>query len=822
MGRGEAILNEDTPQLWRRLSPLMDQVLALPAGQRLDFIERECAADSRLLERMRKWLAALATSGDFLEHAHTGSALDPGAQFQPLPQGEPVGVYRIERLLGRGGMGEVYLASRADGQFEQEVAIKLINAAFADEPEPFLAERRILARLEHPGITRLFDGGLTGDGRPYMVMERIEGQDLLAWCRERHATLEQRLRLFIQLCQALGYAHRRLIVHRDIKPNNVLVTREGTVKLLDFGIARLLGAPGLPESASLLRATPAYAAPEQLTGGDITAATDVYALGVLLYRLLTDRPPLALGDLPTPLAIERAINDKPDAPSMVATPDAPVPARRLRGDLDAIVLKCLHKDPLERYASAVGLEADLQRYLNHQPVIARGDAAGYVLGRFIRRHRLLASAAGLILAVTLGATVVVANYAHTVRMQRDAARSQSARLEDAEDYLFRLFKHAGDKPGGEPLTVKAMLDAERQRGEANPTASESVRMSRVLGHLYSSMDDDASGAAMLQAYLQNAPADTPPSELASARADLAQSLLRSGHPQEAQQQLQQAQAFWSGDAARYGRELLDSRTLQSQLLREHGDFPGGIALLQQAIDESIQTYGEEQLRTAYFYNDLANAEQQAGRMPEARDAARHAWTILTALHHEHSEQGLNALNNLAAMAYFQGDFAEAERRFHDAVDLRRDLFGPSAALAGLLNNYGKLMVKQGRPQEALPLLQEAVALSGRYSGPTSFLGIACQLSLAQAQIAIGPSAEAEAAAQSTLATAKGAFGDKHLITAAAQLALARLRYEQQRPAEGLVLLNTGQATAEALGPSAKGVLAEAEKLRKTYASGSSS
>ncbi|HZR37318.1 MAG TPA: protein kinase [Nevskia sp.] len=799
----------------------MDRVLALPEAERADFVERSCAGDARLLRHMRRWLAALKSSAGFLEHAHTGTVAGTAEPFQALPRGESIGAYRIERLLGHGGMGEVYLAARADGQYEQEVAIKLINAAFADEPQQFLEERRILARLEHPGITRLFDGGISADGRPYMVMERVEGRDLLTWCREHRSSLAQRLELFIQLCQAVGYAHRRLIVHRDIKPGNVLVTSEGQVKLLDFGIARLLDHPAAAENARLVQATPGFAAPEQLTGGDITAATDVYALGVLLYRLLSGRAPVALAGLPAALAIERAVNETPAPPSVAATPDAPVAPRRLRGDLDAIILKCLRKNPHERYASALGLEDDLQRYLRHQPVGARGDAPSYVLGRFVRRHRLFAAGAALLFAVVLGATAVIARYAHTVRVQRDLARSQSAWLEDVENYLFRLFAHAKDQPGGAPLTVQGLLDDERRRIEADPGSPEALQTSRILGQLYARMDNDAAAVATLHSYLDHAPADAPPAELARARADLAQALFRSGHAGEAQQQLDRALAYWGTDAQRYRGELLDSRVLQSQLLRGRGETQAGLDLLRQALDESRRGYGEDDLRTAYLYNDLADAEQQAGEMPAARDAASRAWIILTRLRHQHTEQGLNVLNNLAAMAYFGGDLPEAERRFREAVALRRQLFGPSAALAALLNNYGKVLLKLDRAREAEPLLREAAQMSASYSGPGSFLCIASRLSFAQALTATD-SPEAEAESRSTLELARSAYGDKHLLTAAAEVQMARLRFRQKRPAEAMPYLQAGESKAAALGAPAKGVLAEAQKLRQAYGAGSSS
>src|SRR4051812_5954132 len=309
-----------------------------------------------------------------------------------LAEGTRLGPWRLLHLIGRGGTGEVYLALRADGAFQQKVAIKVLHRGAVAEAARFHAEREILARLEHPGIARLLDGGMHANSQPYMVMEYIEGLSLTEFCDSRSLNLVARLRLFAEVCNVVAYAHRNFVVHRDLKPRNILVTQEGRVKLLDFGVAKLLDAvagPAFEKTSAPL--TPDYAAPEQLTGQPITTATDVYALGVVLFELLTCRKPFHNTALPVAHAVRSVLHDVPPAPSRAARMFAnrQVSARQLEGDLDAIVAKCLRKKAKHRYKGVDALGLALSRHLECKPVSARDGARLYVLSRFLSRHRLM-------------------------------------------------------------------------------------------------------------------------------------------------------------------------------------------------------------------------------------------------------------------------------------------------------------------------------------------------------------------------------------------------------------------------------------------------
>src|SRR5690242_3533093 len=294
-----------------------------------------------------------------------------------LDEGTRLGPWSLLHLIGRGGNGEVYLAVRADGAFRQKVAIKVMHRGAVAEVVRFQVEREILARLEHPGIARLLDGGMHTDGRPYMVMEYVEGLSLTEFCDARKLHLEGRLKLFIEVCTVVAYAHRNFVVHRDLKPRNILVTPDGRVKLLDFGVAKLLDVVGGPASEKTSAPlTPDYAAPEQLTGQPITTATDVYALGVVLFELLTSRKPFQNTDVPVAHAVRTVLHESPPAPSRAArlVHNSFVPARLIEGDLDAIVGKCLRKESEHRYDGVAMLQRDIQRYLDSEPVTAREGA----------------------------------------------------------------------------------------------------------------------------------------------------------------------------------------------------------------------------------------------------------------------------------------------------------------------------------------------------------------------------------------------------------------------------------------------------------------
>lgn len=446
----------DLATRWARVSEVVADALAIEGlSAREAFVAEACAGDTALEAEVRSLLAADEATELLSEDALARAAERLGGAAtdeRPDRSGEPMGAYRLLRLIARGGMGAVYLAERVDGQYRARVAIKLletgagaIGRAFAAR---FRAERQILANLRHPNITQLLDAGQAADGTPYLVMEYVDGLPIDLFCRERNLDLRQRVALFRTVCDAVHFAHQRLVVHRDLKPANLLVDADGRVKLLDFGIARLLDPDRPGETTTVLAMTPAYASPEQIRGEPVTTASDLYALGVILYRLLTGASPYRAA--PTaPLELAREICEvEPTRPSRVgldATATGPRAAagdtvtglaartrRGLAGDLDAIVLTAMAKDPARRYASAAALSEDLGRWLAHQPILARQPSLTDWLVKFVRRQRWPVAFAALALTSLIGGLVAV-------WFQAERARAAQAIAEAERDRALRHF-----------------------------------------------------------------------------------------------------------------------------------------------------------------------------------------------------------------------------------------------------------------------------------------------------------------------------------------------------------------------------------------------
>ncbi|HEU0107171.1 MAG TPA: serine/threonine-protein kinase, partial [Vicinamibacteria bacterium] len=411
-----------TPERWKQVKAVLDVARGLPPENRQVRIADLCAADAELRAEVESLLACDGEAADFLETDAQLASLQSLTEVRPETRpGARIGPYKVLSEIGRGGMGAVYLAERDDREFRKTVAIKLVRGDADSESvvRRFRQERQILAELDHPNIARLLDGGTTDEGIPYVVMEHVDGIPIDVYCEKAALTVEQRLALFRGVCSATADAHRKQVVHRDLKPSNILVTADGTPKLLDFGIAKVLAPqPGSERTVTgTLLMTPEYASPEQWRGSPVTAASDIYSLGVILYRLLAGRSPYKVGsDLPHELS--RAVCEEDPAPP--SSTGAPVTRRRLAGDLDAIVLKALRKEPERRYSSAEDLSEDIRRHLEGRPVTARKDGVRYRTGRLIRRNKAVA-----VMALAMAATAALV-FAVVSRRTRAAVGSAAA------------------------------------------------------------------------------------------------------------------------------------------------------------------------------------------------------------------------------------------------------------------------------------------------------------------------------------------------------------------------------------------------------------
>lgn len=510
---------------WAKIRKLFKQAMTLPEAERDAFIREKCGDDAELESELRTLLATDDDAG--LSRIVAGAAASAAGGSQDPLLGQRVGNYELVDVLGTGGMARVYLGRRADEEFEHEVAIKVLQAGAANEHfvQRFRAERQVLANLDHPNIAKLLDGGITDDGLPFLVMEYVRGMPVDTWCDEKRLTIRERLELFRKICLAVDYAHRNLVVHRDVKPSNVLVTDDGNPKLLDFGIAKVLDAsradqPVTMDSQRLL--TPEYASPEQVRGEPVSVATDVYSLGVLLYRLLCGRGPYRpQSDLPSGLA-QAILEDSPSRPSTLVTrppddddettdPEA-ISARRsstatrlrkrLRGDLDKITLMALRKEPERRYASARQFADDIANYLEDRPVIASVDSLGYRAAKFVRRN-----AVGVVSAVLVVAVIgtLVAYYTWQLALERDRALTEARTAARVSDFVVTLFDAANPAHNNpDEITPKSLLDRGRERIDTELADAPAIR-ARLLGVLsegYRVLGDYETSEPLAQASLE--------------------------------------------------------------------------------------------------------------------------------------------------------------------------------------------------------------------------------------------------------------------------------------------------------------------------------
>ncbi|MEO8160733.1 MAG: serine/threonine-protein kinase, partial [Arenimonas sp.] len=679
---------------WAEASALFDQVIELPAADRNAALERTSFA-AAVKDRVRAMIAALESSPGFLDQPPLlhGSASQLAIEYSSLAVDARVGAFRIDRLIGRGGMGEVYLAQRVDADFTQQVALKLLRPEAVAGQLQFENERRMLAGLDHPGIARLIDGGITPDGRPYMAMEYVEGVDIIRHAKASKLDLRERLELFRQVCEAVDYAHRNLIVHRDLKPANILVDASGRARLLDFGIARLLGEGGAATQALL---TPDYAAPEQFEGGAITLATDVYALGVVLYELLCGARPWSQSVLPLPAGLVRRFEKAPALPSSIVGADSPIPGAALRGDLDAIVLKALRREPAQRYQGPALLWRDIERHLQREPVQARGDARGYMLRRFASRHRLaLAATAAVFVALSAG-LVGTAWQAHRAAIERDQVLAELARVDAVKSYLLLMFRTAGENAGDESTTAKQVLDqsARRLAAQYQDQPETYGELVETLGSLYVYMNDYDGAVPLLQRYL--AAPTSPADKRADVEALLAETELRRGNTARARMLLDRAQAYWNRNPSNNRKALVGSRQLEAQIQKEESGLPASLRTLQRALLEHDEYFGRRNTETANVLNSLGIAYQANGEIEKADAAFRDSWAVHQAIGNVRSAAALLTLGNWATVAYRKNELDRAEKLLVQASTLRKELYGPSAALAAMQANLGKIILRAKR------------------------------------------------------------------------------------------------------------------------------
>ena len=700
---------------WKRIEAVLNEALELRPEGRSAFLDRECGGDRELRREVESLLASVDKSLGFVERPlqevarHLADESEgPGSRIQ---------AYQLLKVIGEGGMGKVYLAARADDQYNKQVAIKLLQAGFAQTTAMLLrfrSERQILADLDHPNIAHLLDGGATPNGLPFLAMEYVDGIPIHEHCLQNGLSIEQRLRLFVTVCGAVDYAHKHLVVHRDIKPANILVTKEGIPKLLDFGIAKLVdpaqGTATQTRTADRLM-TPEYASPEQITGASVTTATDVYALGVVLYELLSGSRPFNLTTM-TPVELYRAICERdPEAPSTRAAKTRAVgalAAEKIDGELDNIVLMAMRKEPGQRYRSARELGDDITAYLNGYPVRAKTATLGYRSAKFIRRNRAAVAVAALAIVALVGFSIGMAVLAKRARQQQVIAERESG-------FLSSIF--AASMPiqaRGNQVTARDLLDRGMQRvdRELSSEPEAQAAMLQSIGRSYDALGLFDQAQPLLQrAYqLRKGLFGDEDLKTAAAAEDLATTdRLRSEYSD--------AEKLFRASLAVREKKLGSVDPAVAQSLTDLGDC---------LIQENRETEAEPVLRRALVIfrrtNDprgaetrgyLATISQRTGNYPEAAALLREAAEIFRQTQGSDTPDYLMTMHNLAASLIDSGDLRDAEKSERQVLELRRKVDPGHPDIGYSLNNLGWILLEEGNWEGAEPFLRENLDITAK-------------------------------------------------------------------------------------------------------------
>ncbi|HUN73349.1 MAG TPA: protein kinase [Steroidobacteraceae bacterium] len=803
------MMPQDLQRRWPQISSYLDRALDLDESARERWLDELQRSEPEICVTVRSLLgdAARAARMPLLNEIDGFAALAHGNLA-----GQRLGAYTLDSVLGHGGTGTVWLGHRSDGRYEGRVAVKLLNAALLGRPseQRFVREGTVLARLRHPHIAQLIDAGVIA-GQPYLILEYVDGRQIDRYAQARALGVEACIRLFLDVLAAVAHAHTHLIVHRDLKPSNILVTAEGSVKLLDFGIAALLD----PNAVQLTRETgagltPAYAAPEQLLGQQVTTATDVYALGLVLYQLLAQRHPFDPASRSVAEMTRATLEQEP--PALAQTAGARL-SGRLRADLQNIVAKSLRKEPSERYANAEGFARDLRHLLADEPVAARSAGAGYRAAKFMRRHRAGVALAALVTAALAGTSITTTVQMLEAHHQRDRALLEAKRAEYQSRFAYQLMADVGDK--GEPVTMQQLLDRGVQVLERNYADDPRFIIDSLVNISGRYMDlgaTQAEHAALVKAE-QLARQLNDADLIAYVQCSAVETELALGQPVRAAERMQDGLA----NLARVHAPSLDRRAecalAQARVLWSQGDLAGAIRV----ASDTARMLEVANSRMAPEYDTAASMLVimlgQDGRNREALDWNRQLIAAIGRSEGDHTLRMNGALHNQAAMLAEGGDLRgalEVQRKLVQGIVAQQ---GVQSVPAAMLNKLGFYQVRVEETGEGLTWLDRAVAAAAAHGNQPAEIGALLNRASAQALLGHAPQARADLADAERLARPepqdnRDALRAIRMVRAQLLLAenpaaalelidplLAELDYPRQRTARRLAPLLTLKAQA---------------------------
>ena len=798
---------------WERIQALFHEVGDLARPAQRAFLEAECPEDPALMEEVLALLEEDARSDSQLDRDAAyvaGQVLEE--RIPPALLDQQFGPYRVTQLLGQGGMGVVYLAERED--LGSVAAIKILRDAWLspDRRERFASEQRTLAQLNHPAIARLYDADTLPDGTPWFVMEYVEGVPLTTFCEEHGSSIPERLGLFRAVCEAVEHAHRHLIVHRDLKPSNILVKPDGSVKLLDFGIAKQLDSLEGPVDRTrtgMRLMTPAYAAPEQILGEPVGMHTDIYTLGVVLYELLTGRLPFDLANR-TPSDAETVIVEQRRVRPSAAAKERSV-SRQAWADLDVLCVTAMHIEPQRRYRTVEALIRDIDHYLAGEPLEARPDTFGYRLGKYVRRNwrPVSAATASFIVVVSL-----VLFYTLRLATARNAAVAEAARTQRIQHFMLNLFQGGEEAVGpADSLRVVTLVDRgvrDAQSLDGEPAVQ--AELYETLGSIYQKLGKLDRADSLLRSAL-----DRRRTLFGSDHPEVAKSLVALGRLRLDQAEYQEAERLVREGLAmsqrhrRPGDPAIASATVAlGQVLEESGKYDEGINVLEQAVRLRGMAPAQPTTELAASMRELANTHYYAGHLAVADSLDRLVLALTRKLNGERHPLVAEDLINLGAVQHEWGHYQEAERYYREALDITQAFYGPSHyKTAAGLTVLGRALIFQKRYDDAMPLFQRALVIRERVFGKVHPQVASTLNEMAGIALARDKFGEAEALSSRVLAIYRTVYGSKHQFVATgvsnlASVYMAQRRYARAEPlfreaidiyseTQGAEHLNTGIA-----------------------------
>jgi eukaryotic-like serine/threonine-protein kinase len=794
MSEGKARGGRLTPIRRRMLDQLLDQVLERPAEERAAEVDRCCQKAPRLGFWLQRLVMASGQPDSPLDQdaRHmAASALAARTDLFPrtLVRGTRLGPWRIMARIGAGGMGEVYHAERADGTFQMQVAIKLIRSRKENLARLLESERQMMARLNHNSIARLIDGGLAEDGRPYLVMEWVDGRTLGEWGQREDLPVARYLEVFAEVCDAVSFAHRALIIHGDIKPANLAINRQGQVKLLDFGVARLLDDDGTPHSPSAL--TPGFSAPEQIAGEGVSTASDVYSLGALLHWMVFGKPPF---------------EDQ-------ARPQARSAWRQFRrlDDLKAIIARATARNPEDRYATVNALRQEILRLDSGRPVNARRLRPWQLAGLWIRHHKLAASLWAVVAFSVVGGTMAAIWQARIAAHERDVARHEATVSLAVKDHLVLLFREVSSLSGdARQLTARELLDETASAASDwladDPESQAEIQL--AIAEILISLEDYASAEPLLAEILAGQGKDASPALAAKLYRNLAMVMHRRGDISGGYEMANRAVELIAGFSGDHRERLSDALQMRARLARERGDWQASVDDLHQAraLAQAASTGPRPVLARAE--GNLAANYLMGGDFHAAVRHMEAAEALWFALNRAASPDALSNQQNLAVVLDRLGRWEEAEQRFRQSIALRLERLGESGALAAAKLQFGRSLAVRGQMDEAERLIRHAHAMMARFVGESSpdfastliGLGELARFS-GQHQTALDYFDQAEAIFLASL-------GEAHPFTRLARIEQAMARYRLGLEAPGETLARQIDSLA-GMGPSGQSFLAHA-------------